>query len=102
MWHYRLFVTKELHKFCVLKTLPMWKTSASELFVRFDILIIARCNILDALFFYDDNAVCDRLDKLVVMRSEEHDPLERAESVVYGGDRLEVEVVRRLIENEDI
>ena len=49
-----------------------------------------------------DYSVGDGIDYLIIVRAEQHVALEIRKSVVDGGYGLEVEVVRRLIENEDI
>ena len=48
------------------------------------------------------NAVCRRLDDLVVMRREEDNARKLDHAVIKGRDRLHIEMVCRLIENEDI
>ena len=49
-----------------------------------------------------DYSVGDGVDYLIVVRAKQHVALEIRKSVVDGGYGLEVEVVRRLIENENI
>ena len=48
------------------------------------------------------NLVCDARDKILVVRHQHHASLEGGDAVRQRGDRFEVEVVCRLVEDEDV
>ena len=51
---------------------------------------------------YNDDAVAGGVHEFLVVRGEEHAALEGDETVVEGGDALEVEVVGGLVEDEEV
>ena len=69
---------------------------AFEIFVEGDALIVH----LRAV--EHDNAVADGVHKLLVVRSQKHHAFERGQPVVERGDRFEVEVVGRLVEDQKV
>ena len=46
-----------------------------------------------------DDPVCDRIDKLVIVRVEEYHAGERLKALVKGGDGFKVKVVGRFVED---
>ena len=49
-----------------------------------------------------DDAIRNRIDELMVMTREQHDTPKRDERVVHSRNRLEVQVVRRLVHDKSI
>ena len=56
----------------------------------------------NAVVAYFDYPVCHGIDYFIVVRAEQDIALKFRQSVVDGGYGFEVEVVRRLIENEHV
>ena len=64
------------------------------------VFVVRHAAVVDAFGRNFDDAVGDRLYELMVVRYEEHCAAEVFEPVVECGDRFEVEMVRRFVEDE--
>ena len=56
----------------------------------------------DATLLDDPHLLCDARDKVLVVRDEHHAAVELLDAIGQGDDALEVEVIRRLVEYEDV
>ena len=72
-------------------------------FLAFDVFVVGSEEISPLTAGQDlDDAVCNRIDKLIVVRGEENVSLKARETVINCRDRFEVEVVSWLIDDEHI
>ena len=67
-----------------------------------DIFVVGHLSIVNLRFIDFDNSVCDGVHQFLVVRGEQHTTAVIGQPVVEGGDGFEVEVVCRLVKDEEI
>ena len=67
-----------------------------------DIFVVGNLTVVGFLIIDLYDTICNGVHKLLVVRGKEHTTAVVAKTVVQSGDRFEVEVVGRLVENKEI
>ena len=67
-----------------------------------DKFVVSNLSIVCFRFVDFDNSICNGIHKLLVVRGQQHTTLIVAKTVVERRDRFQIEVVGRLVEDEEI
>ena len=67
-----------------------------------DVFVVSDLSVVNLGFVDFDDAVANGVHEFLVVRSKEHATFKGAQTVVEGGDGFKVEVVGRLVEDEEV